>query len=161
MTLSKVNEQMARPAQFATCFGHFHSSSSRHNNPQRQIINNSDHTAGLSADPGFHSVAQALSSVHDSAQPLEQTGNSFSNPVGGVLTKSCPGMVPRRRGGRKVSMGCWRSGDQRLQKKPRNDAQNRGSKPPRRNSRATYKWRTTSYETEKTASTMQLSLAAG
>ncbi|KAA8636762.1 hypothetical protein SMACR_12828 [Sordaria macrospora] len=96
---------------------------------QRQITSNPDHTAGLSAGPGFHSVAQALSSVHDSAQPpLREVGTGLSHwsrPASPSATRWCssnqilPGTVPRRRGGQNMSMGCSRSGDQHNQKRYR------------------------------------------
>ncbi|KAK3955745.1 hypothetical protein QBC32DRAFT_23275, partial [Pseudoneurospora amorphoporcata] len=96
-----------------------------HRSTQRQITSNPDHTTGLSAGPGFHSVAQALSSVHDSAQPpLREVGiglSHWSRPATPsatplvLLTKFCPVRF-RDAEGQKVSMGCLRSGDQHNQK---------------------------------------------
>ncbi|KAK1777967.1 hypothetical protein QBC45DRAFT_176280 [Copromyces sp. CBS 386.78] len=115
------NEQMARPAQFTTYFGHFDASKIQTIvQPKDQITSKPHHTAGLSAGPGFHFVAQALSSVHDSAQPpLREVGTGFSHwsrpatpsatPLV-LLTKFCPVRF-RDAEGQKVSMGCLRSGD--------------------------------------------------
>ncbi|EGO52134.1 hypothetical protein NEUTE1DRAFT_142048 [Neurospora tetrasperma FGSC 2508] len=69
--------------------------------PKDKSTSNPDHTTGLSAGPWFHSVAQTLSSVHDSAQPpLREVGTELtytgadrqvlSNPVGALLTESRP-----------------------------------------------------------------------
>ncbi|EAA34446.1 hypothetical protein GE21DRAFT_1793 [Neurospora crassa] len=107
-----------------------HSSSHTIFNPKDKGTSNPDHTTGLSAGPWFHSMAQTLSSVHDSAQPpLREVGTELtytgadrqvlSNPVGALPTESRP-VLFRGAEGQKVSMGCLRSGDQHHQKQYRN-----------------------------------------